>query len=69
MIDVATERDGFNNGYIYNMVLVESECNIADGLTKSRSQAYFRQRLQTGTHIPQPVRWINRHKYHQTSAQ
>lgn len=52
MVDIAASLHGFKNGDIFNIGLVRSEDNIADGLTKPMAQTSIPTIIHSGTHLP-----------------
>lgn len=58
MIDIAAAREGFCDKVISDIWFVRSSRNLADGLTKSMSQAALRDVLDTGHLEVKPEQWI-----------
>ena len=59
-IDIAATREAFKSGVISDIGFNKSNKNIADGLTKSMSQAMLRKVMETGVLDIQADQWIIR---------
>lgn len=60
MLDAASSREVFDNGDIFNIALVHSKNNLADGKTKIMSETALRTMLTKGTNSVQVVQAILR---------
>lgn len=60
MLDIAAAREGFRDKIISDIGFVRSGNNIADGLTKSLSQAVLRDVVTSGHLDVKPEQWIVR---------
>ena len=60
MIDIAAACEGFKDHLISEIGFVRSSSNIADGLTKSISQAALQDVLRTGKYCVRAEQWIVR---------
>ena len=60
MLDIAAAREGFRDRIISDIGFVRSSQNLADGLTKSMSQAKLREVLVSGNLQVVPEQWIVR---------
>lgn len=48
MLDIAAAREAFRDEIIYDIGLIRTKWNIADGVTKQTSQVSLREVLSTG---------------------
>lgn len=60
MLDISAAREGFKDKNISDIGFVRSSQNIADGFTKSMSQASIRQVVATGYLNFTPEQWLIR---------
>lgn len=60
MLDIAAAREGSRDKVISDIGFVRSSQNIADGLTKSMTQAALRDAISTGNLDVRPEQWIIR---------
>lgn len=60
MLDIAAAREGFRDKVISDIGFVRSSHNIADGLTKSMSQAALQNAVSSGELNVVPEQWIVR---------
>lgn len=60
MLEIFAARESYNSGAISNIGFVRSQFNMADGLTKSLSQAAPLHILSTAKQIPKFEQWILR---------
>ncbi len=60
MIDVAAAREAYNRHEISNVGLVQSEHNIADGLTKPGQCAAMSAMMKTAKDVNPVQQWITR---------
>ena len=60
MLDIAAAREGFRDKIISDIGFICSSSNIADGLTKSMSQAALQAAVSTGMLSVKPEQWIIR---------
>ena len=60
MLDIAVAREGFRNKFISDIGFIRSSKNIADGLTKSMSQAALQAAVSTGILAIHSEQWIIR---------
>ena len=57
MIHIAAAREAFKSGVISDISFIKSNKNIADGLTKSMSQAMLGKVMETGVLDIQADQW------------
>ncbi len=60
MLDIGAAREGFGDKVISDIGFIRSSNNIADGLTKSMSQAALQAAVSTGMLAIHPEQWIIR---------
>ncbi len=60
MLDIAAAREGFRDKVISDIGFVRSSHNLADGLTKSMSQAALQRVVSNGSLRVEPEQWIIR---------
>lgn len=61
MLNISAAREGFKEKGISDICFVRSSHNIADGFTKSMSQAAIQHVIKNGLLHIEPERWVIRH--------